>query len=406
VDNRIEAPARAPGDGPSGVSAADGPDEAESSATQQSPAGEAEQQADAATDGGQVWSAAAGWQSESAGEDATTGGANAGSSQLADKARVTGGKPKERKSALTLPAGGSTLPAAKPAASAEAAPGTPSAGTVPDQPQPNGGAEAAPRSTYDVFRSAPASPPEDPATPAQTGPAYSLLPPDPPPPVGPAAVASSLPSVAAVADGVRDVASRVSSSFSGSFARLSERTSQFRSGVGQRSAPSGSAPTAPQPQVPGPQVPGPQAPSPQVSRPQASRPQVRPAPRASRGQPRRALLTLERLEPWSVMKFSFLVLLVCWVIFFIVVAVLYFTLSKLGVFHSIETNWNLVTTNKNSTGSRISEWFSASRILGYTMIIGALGVVLMTALAGIGAALYNLIAALTGGVEVTLKESD
>ncbi len=106
-------------------------------------------------------------------------------------------------------------------------------------------------------------------------------------------------------------------------------------------------------------------------------------------------------------KFSFLISLVCWVIFFIVVAVLYFTLSKLGVLHEIEKNWNLVTTNKsNSSGSGIRAWLSASRILGYTMIIGAINVVLMTALATIGAVVYNLITALTGGIEVTLKESD
>jgi Transmembrane domain of unknown function (DUF3566) len=218
-----------------------------------------------------------------------------------------------------------------------------------------------------------------------------------------AAQTTPLPSVAAVADSVRDVASRVGSSFSGSFARLSERTSQFRTGASQRAARSQQAAPSQSPPAASP----PRSPAPQVSRPQLPRPQVRPAPSASRGQPRRALLTLERLEPWSVAKFSFLISLVCWVIFFVVVAVLYFALSKLGVFHEIEKNWNLVTTNKSShSGSSISAWLSASRILGYTMIIGAINVVLMTALATIGAVLYNLITTLTGGIEVTLKESD
>lgn len=108
------------------------------------------------------------------------------------------------------------------------------------------------------------------------------------------------------------------------------------------------------------------------------------------------------------MKFSFLISLVCWVVFFVVVAVLYFTLSKLGVFHHLESDWSLVTSNKkNPSGSQtLQSWFSASRILGYTMLIGAVNVVLMTALATIGAVVYNLITVLTGGIEVTLKESD
>jgi transmembrane protein DUF3566 len=124
-------------------------------------------------------------------------------------------------------------------------------------------------------------------------------------------------------------------------------------------------------------------------------------------QPRRAQLRLDRIEPWSVMKFSFLISLVGWVILFVAVAIMYFVLSKLGVFTSVEHTVGLVTSNKsNPTGSNASSWFQASRILGYTMLIGAVNVVLMTALATIGAVLYNLVTALAGGIEVTLKESD
>jgi Transmembrane domain of unknown function (DUF3566) len=124
-------------------------------------------------------------------------------------------------------------------------------------------------------------------------------------------------------------------------------------------------------------------------------------------QARRAQLRLDRIEPWSVMKFSFLISLVGWVILFVAVAILYFAMSKLGVFTSIEHTVGLVTTNKsNPTGSNAASWFKASRILGYTMLIGAVNVVLMTALATIGAVLYNLVTMLAGGIEITLKESD
>jgi len=145
---------------------------------------------------------------------------------------------------------------------------------------------------------------------------------------------------------------------------------------------------------------------------QKPRPKGAPAPRRPVPSPvgqesRRAQLSLERVEPWSVMKFSFLLSLVGWVILFVAVAVLYFALSKLGVFHKIETTVGLVTSSKdNPNGANAASWFSASRVLGYTMLVGAINVIVLTALATIGAVLYNIVTSLTGGIEVTLKESD
>jgi hypothetical protein len=122
---------------------------------------------------------------------------------------------------------------------------------------------------------------------------------------------------------------------------------------------------------------------------------------------RRAQLVLARIEPWSVMKFSFLVSLVGFVILFVAVAALYFVLSKLGVFHSIQSTISDVTSSDGSPGSDASgQWFSAPRILGYTMIVGAVNVVLITAMATVGAVIYNLATHMAGGVEVTLKETD
>jgi hypothetical protein len=130
-------------------------------------------------------------------------------------------------------------------------------------------------------------------------------------------------------------------------------------------------------------------------------------PPAAGQQARRAQLRLDRIEPWSVMKFSFLISIVGWVVLLVVVSVLYFALSKLGVFTSIEHTVGLVTTSKsNPGGSDAASWFKASRVLGYTMLVGAVNVILMTAVATIGAVLYNLVTMLAGGIEVTLKESD
>jgi hypothetical protein len=85
---------------------------------------------------------------------------------------------------------------------------------------------------------------------------------------------------------------------------------------------------------------------------------------------------------------------------------MYFVLQKLGVFHSIENTVGLVTASKNHAGTDAASWFSASRVLGYTMLVGAINVILITALATVGAVLYNLVTMLAGGIEVTLKETD
>ena len=46
------------------------------------------------------------------------------------------------------------------------------------------------------------------------------------------------------------------------------------------------------------------------------------------------------------------------------------------------------------------------RILGYTALIGAVNVVLITALSTLGAVIYNLSADLVGGIEVTFSEAE
>jgi hypothetical protein len=148
--------------------------------------------------------------------------------------------------------------------------------------------------------------------------------------------------------------------------------------------------------------------------PPPSRPTVapRPAPKGGREaaadqSTRRAQLVLARIEPWSVMKFSFMISLVGWVILFVAVAALYYVLNKLGVFHSLQSTITSVTSGKDSSGADTNgKWFSASRILGYTMLVGAINVVLITALATVGAVIYNLVTRLAGGIEVTLKETD
>jgi Transmembrane domain of unknown function (DUF3566) len=147
------------------------------------------------------------------------------------------------------------------------------------------------------------------------------------------------------------------------------------------------------------------------------RPSAKPAPapaKASSAKPanaksaRKAQLQLARLEPWSVMKFSFVMSLVCFVVLLVAVIVLYMILSGLGVFDAITDTVNDLTRHKGETdgGVDAGAWFSFARVFGYTVLVGALNVLLITALSTVGSVIYNLAADLVGGVEVTLKEAE
>lgn len=121
---------------------------------------------------------------------------------------------------------------------------------------------------------------------------------------------------------------------------------------------------------------------------------------------RQAMLTLSRVEPWSVMKFSFVASLVAFVILFVAIAVLYMVLAALGVFDSLQHTVSSVTSSQSASGTNLAHWFSASLILGYTAMLGALNIVLITAISTVGSVIYNLIAKTVGGIEVTLRETD
>ncbi|MGI5324617.1 DUF3566 domain-containing protein [Actinomadura nitritigenes] len=123
---------------------------------------------------------------------------------------------------------------------------------------------------------------------------------------------------------------------------------------------------------------------------------------------RKAQLQLSRLEPWSVMKFSFVMSLVCFVVLLVAVVVLYVILSGLGVFDAISDTVNSLTKQQGDTtgGVDAGNWFSFARVFGYTVLVGALNVLLITALSTVGSVIYNLAADLVGGVEVTLKEAE
>ncbi|MEU8136159.1 DUF3566 domain-containing protein [Streptodolium elevatio] len=133
----------------------------------------------------------------------------------------------------------------------------------------------------------------------------------------------------------------------------------------------------------------------------AARP-VTPAPRT-----RRARLKAARVDPWSVMKVSFLLSVALGVVTIVAVTVLWMVLDGLGVFDSLGGTVKEVTQSETDPeGFDLKSTLSMKNTMVFSSAIAVIDVVLVTALATLGAFLYNLTASFTGGIEVTLAEED
>jgi len=126
----------------------------------------------------------------------------------------------------------------------------------------------------------------------------------------------------------------------------------------------------------------------------------------SSGKIRKARLRLTHVDPWSVMKTAFLLSVALGIVTVVAVAVVWGVLGVAGVWDSI--NKTVVDVVGGDTGSTfdIRNYLGTSRVMGFTMIVAVVDVVLITAISTLGAFLYNLSAALLGGLEVTLAEDE
>ena len=134
----------------------------------------------------------------------------------------------------------------------------------------------------------------------------------------------------------------------------------------------------------------------------------KPATRTSSGRkpPRRARLRLTRIDPWSVMKTAFLLSIALGVVTVVSVLMVWSVLSAAGVWDSINQTVQNILGGESAGDFDIENYLGTSRVLGFTMLVAVIDVVLLTAIATLGAFLYNMAAALLGGIEVTLAEDN
>ena len=131
--------------------------------------------------------------------------------------------------------------------------------------------------------------------------------------------------------------------------------------------------------------------------------QPKPGKQKPRG-PRRARLRLTRIDPWSVMKTAFLLSIAFGIVTVVSVAMIWQVLNSAGVWDSINSTVRDVVDSQGNNNFDIRDYVGTDRVLGFTMLVAAVDVILLTAIATLGAFLYNMAAALLGGIEITLAE--
>ncbi|MEV6727404.1 MULTISPECIES: DUF3566 domain-containing protein [unclassified Streptomyces] len=121
---------------------------------------------------------------------------------------------------------------------------------------------------------------------------------------------------------------------------------------------------------------------------------------------RKARLRVAKADPWSVMKVSFLLSIALGVCTIVASVVLWMVMDAMGVFSTVGGTISEATGSNESNGFDLQSFLSLPRVLIFTSVIAVIDVVLATALATLGAFIYNLSAGFVGGVELTLAEDE
>ena len=127
---------------------------------------------------------------------------------------------------------------------------------------------------------------------------------------------------------------------------------------------------------------------------------------------RRAKVAVTRVDPWSVMKISFTLLVALAIVLLVAVALLWWVLDSSGVFDQVSQSILKVTGTDTGSGNltagsfQLKNYIGLGRVMGVTTILVVINTILLTALATLAAFLFNLSAGLVGGVDITLTETD
>ncbi len=119
---------------------------------------------------------------------------------------------------------------------------------------------------------------------------------------------------------------------------------------------------------------------------------------------RKARLRISRIDPWSVMKTALLFGVAGGIIFVVATFVVMTVIESTGVYAAINGVVGDMLSAPSDNSFSIETFINTRRVTGFAAVIGAVDVVIFTALATVFSFLYNLSATMLGGLEITLAE--
>ncbi|GAA3079321.1 putative outer membrane lipoprotein [Kribbella aluminosa] len=127
---------------------------------------------------------------------------------------------------------------------------------------------------------------------------------------------------------------------------------------------------------------------------------------SGRPQTRKARLRMSRIDPWSVMKTAFLLAIAFGIVTWVAVFIIWSAIGAAGVFDNINSTVREVLGTPTGEPFRVENYINTGKVMGFTTLLACADVLIITALATLGSFLYNIAAALLGGLEVTLASED
>jgi hypothetical protein len=120
---------------------------------------------------------------------------------------------------------------------------------------------------------------------------------------------------------------------------------------------------------------------------------------------KRVKLNLSYIAPLSVTKVAFLVSVAMGIAFVVAIYILWEVLNDRQIFAQIDDMITSLVGENRPKELDITSYVEQGRIMSGAAIIAVVDVIVFTVISTLVAVIYNIIAALVGGVRVTLKEN-
>jgi hypothetical protein len=127
---------------------------------------------------------------------------------------------------------------------------------------------------------------------------------------------------------------------------------------------------------------------------------VRPTPKAK---VRRARLLISKIDPWSVLKMSFLLSVALGIMTVVAAVTLWTVMDLTGIFGRVNELLDSMLGAEGG-GFNVEELVSIAQVASFATIIAVVNVLLLTLISMLAAVLYNISASLVGGIGVTLTD--